>query len=77
MCNTPILFNFFLIFFYDGEINTLCQVSLTLAAFKAIISNLIYGEFERGNCGLSEIYAAMLHVSFEFWLVGLSRGWRW
>ena len=52
-------------------------MSLTLVAFKAIISNLIYGEFERGNCGLSEIYAAMLHVSFEFWLVGLSRGWRW
>ena len=52
-------------------------MSLTLAAFKAIISNLIYGEFERGNCGLSEIYAAMLYVSFEFWLVGLSRGWRW
>ena len=28
--------------------------------FKAIISNLMYEEFEKGNCALSDIYAAML-----------------
>ena len=45
---------------------SLCQVSLTLLSLKAIISNLMYGEFDRGNCALSDIYAAMLHVSLSF-----------
>ena len=40
--------------------------------FKAIISNLMYEEFEKGNCVLSDIYAAMLHVSLSFgWLAYL------
>ena len=40
--------------------------------FKAIISNLMYEEFEKGNCALSDIYAAMLHVSLSFgWLAYL------
>ena len=40
--------------------------------FKAIISNLMYEEFEKGNCELSDIYAAMLHVSLSFgWLAYL------
>ena len=52
----------------------LCQVSLTLVSFKAIISNLMCMEFDRGNCVLSDIYiyiyiyiyAAMLRVSLSF-----------
>ena len=55
---------------------SLRQVSLTLVSFKAIISNLMSGEFDRGNFALSDIYAGMLHVRFGFRLVGLSRGWR-
>ena len=40
--------------------------------FKAIISNLMYEELEKGNCALSDIYAAMLHVSLSFgWLAYL------
>ena len=47
-------------------------VSMTLVLFKAIISNLMYEEFEKGNCALSDIYAAMLHVSLSFgWLAYL------
>ena len=54
---------------------SLCQVSLTLVSFKAIISNLMYGEFDRGNCVLSDIYAALLHVSLSFgWLAYLEVG---
>ena len=44
-------------------------------SFKAIISNLMYRELDKGNCALSDIDAA---CKFEFWLVGLSRvsvGW--
>ena len=44
----------------------LCQVSITLVSFKAIMSNLMYGEFDRENFALSDIYAAMLHVSLKF-----------
>ena len=64
----------------EHEINTLCQVSLcqvplNLVSFKAIISNLMYGEFDRGNCALSDIYAVMLHESFGFgWLAYLEDG---
>ena len=67
-------------FFYDGEVNTLrqvsvCQLSLTLVSFKAIISNLMYGEFDRGTCAPSDIYAAMLHVSLSVgWLAHLEVG---
>ena len=43
---------------------------MNLSVIKAIISNLIHGKFDRGNCALSDVYAAMLHVSFEFRLVG-------
>ena len=39
-------------------------------SFKAIISNLMYREFDKGNCLLSEIDAA---CKFAFRLVGLSR----
>ena len=54
---------------------SLCQVSLTLVSFEAIISNLMYGEFDRRNCVLSDIYAAMPHVSLRFgWLVYLEVG---
>ena len=35
-------------------------------SFKGIISNLMYGEFDRENCALSDIYAAMLQVSLKF-----------
>ena len=50
-------------------------MSLTLVSFKAIISNLMYGEFDRGNCALSDIYAAMLHVRLSFgWLTYLEVG---
>ena len=40
------------------EIRTLCQcqVSLNLVSFKALISNLMYGEFDRGNFELIYIY---------------------
>ena len=39
------------------------------------ISNLMYGEFDTGNCVLSDIYAAMLHVSLSFgWLAYLEVG---
>ena len=32
----------------------------------------MYEEFEKGNCALSDIYAAMLHVSLSFgWLAYL------
>ena len=51
---------------------SLCQVSLTLESFKAIISNLMYAEFDWGNCELSDIDAAKLHVSLSFgWLAHL------
>ena len=54
---------------------SLCQVSLTLVSCKAIISNLMYGEFDRGNCALSDIYTAILHVSLGFgWLAYLEDG---
>ena len=57
-----------------GQVS-LCQVSLTLVSFNAIISNLMYGEFDRGNCALSDIYAAMLHASLSFgWLAYLEVG---
>ena len=58
---------------------SLCQVSLTLESFKALISNLMYTEFDRGNCELFDIYAAMLHVSLSFgWLAYLEvRGGSW
>ena len=47
-------------------------VSITLVLFKAIISDLMYEEFEKGNCALSDIYAAMLYVSLSFgWLAYL------
>ena len=47
---------------------SLYQVSLK-------ISNLMYGEFDTGNCVLSDIYAAMLHVSLSFgWLAYLEVG---
>ena len=50
-------------------------MSLSLVSSKAIISNLMYGEFDRGNCALSDIYAAMLHVSLGFgWLAYLEDG---
>ena len=45
---------------------SLCHVSITLVSFKAIMSNLMYGEFDRENFALSDIYAAMLHVSLKF-----------
>ena len=39
------------------------------------MSNLMYGEFDRGNRALSDIYAAMLHVSLSFgWLAYLEVG---
>ena len=50
-------------------------MSLTLVSFKVIISNLMYREFDKGNCALSDIDAA---CKSEFRLVGLSRvsvGW--
>ena len=54
---------------------SLYQVSLTLASFKAIISNLMYGEFDRGNFVLSDIYPAMLHLSLSLgWLAYLEVG---
>ena len=54
---------------------SLCQVSLTLVSFKAIISDLMYGEFDRGHSALSDTYAAMLHVSLGFgWLAYLEDG---
>ena len=54
---------------------SLCQVSLTLVSFKAVISNLMYVEFDRGNCALSDIYVAMLHLSLGFgWLAYLEDG---
>ena len=35
----------------------------------------MYGEFDRGNCVLSDIYAAMLDVSLSFgWLAYLEVG---
>ena len=35
----------------------------------------MYGEFDRGNCALSDIYAAMLHVTLSFgWLAYLEDG---
>ena len=40
-------------------------------SFKAIISNLIHGKFDRGNCALSDIYAAMLSFG---WLAYLKVG---
>ena len=50
-------------------------MSLILGSFKAIISNMMYGEFDTGNCVLSDIYAAMLHVSLSFgWLACLEVG---
>ena len=53
----------------------MCQVSLALVSFKAIISNFMYREFDRGNCVLSDIYAAMLHLSLSFgWLAYLEDG---
>ena len=54
---------------------SVCRITLTLVSFKAIISDLMYGEFDRGNCVLSDIYAAMLHVSLSFgWLAYLEVG---
>ena len=44
------------------------QLVLKLVSFKAIVSNLIYGEFDRRNCALSDIDAA---CKFKFQLVGL------
>ena len=46
---------------------------------------MIYGQFDTGNCALSDIYAAMLHISLSFgWLaylgfrlVGLWRQSKW
>ena len=35
-------------------------VSLTLVSFKVIISNLIYENFEKGNCVISDIYFGWL-----------------
>ena len=50
-------------------------MSLSLVSSKAIISNLMYGEFDRGNWALSDIYAAMLHASLGFgWLAYLEDG---
>ena len=47
-------------------------VSLTLVSLKVIILILIYEEFEKENCILSDIYAEMLHVSLSFvWLTYL------
>ena len=35
----------------------------------------MYGEFDRGNCALSDIYVAMLHESLSFsWLAHLEVG---
>ena len=35
-------------------------VSLTLVSFKVIISNLIYENFEKGNCVISDIHFGWL-----------------
>ena len=35
-------------------------VSLTLVSFKVIISNLIYENFEKGNCMISDIHFGWL-----------------
>ena len=53
---------------------SLCQVSITLVSFKAIISNLMSGEFDRGNCALSDIYI-YIYIHTYMQLVSLSFGW--
>ena len=61
--------------FYDSEIITLCQVSLcqvplTFMSFKAIIWNLIYGEFDRLHVSLSFGWLAYLEVVGGSWICG-------
>ena len=41
----------------------------TLVSFKAITSGLMYRELEKGSFALSNIYAAMVHVSLSFSLL--------